>query len=286
MKILIADDDAITRLLLSSALTKLGHDVHEATNGREAWNAWEGGEFPFIISDWMMPDLDGLEFCRRIRAERRADYTYTVLLTSRAGKTNYLEAMTAGVDDFITKPFEKDELTARVRVAERVLGLHANLCAANTDLEVRVRERTAELKTALQAKDEFLSRASHELRTPMNHVLGFAQLLERHALTSAQAGSVQQILSSGQHLLRLIDRILAVSKSVRPFDENIDGLLKRGPNTTPRVRSDPTVDFFYSRPGGLLYPFFARLLNPVIAGAAMSLSSVSVIANAWLLRQH
>jgi DNA-binding response OmpR family regulator len=213
MNILIADDDDTTRLLLSSALTKLGHAVHEATNGREAWDAWHGGEFPFIISDWMMPDLDGLEFCRRIRAELRADYTYIVLLTSRSGKTNYLEAMTAGADDFITKPFEKDALAARVRVAERILGLHATLRAANTDLERRVRERTAELETALHAKDEFLSRASHELRTPMSHVLGFAQLLEMDSLTEEQTESVGQILTSGRDLMTLIDRILQVSES-------------------------------------------------------------------------
>jgi DNA-binding response OmpR family regulator len=213
MKILIAEDDDITRLLLGSALAGLGHDVREASNGREAWHAWEGGEFPFIISDWMMPDLDGLEFCRRIRAERRTDYTYIVLLTSRTGKASYLEAMSAGADDFITKPFQKDALAARVRVAERILGLHASLRRANADLERRVCERTAELEEALQAKDEFLSRASHELRTPMNHVLGFAQLLELGTLTADQTGNVQRILTSGQHLLQLIDRILQVSES-------------------------------------------------------------------------
>ncbi|MEA3207376.1 MAG: two-component system, NtrC family, sensor kinase [Chthoniobacter sp.] len=160
MKILIADDDHITRLLLRSALTKLGHEVQEATNGREAWEAWHGGEFPFIISDWMMPDLDGLEFCRRIRAEPRADYPYIVLLTSRSGNSNYLEAMTAGADDFVTKPYEKDAFAARVRAAERILGLHAKLRAANLDLERRVGERTAELETALRAKGEFLSLVS------------------------------------------------------------------------------------------------------------------------------
>src|SRR6185295_18793353 len=96
MNTLIADDDDITRLLLSSALTKLGHTVREARNGREAWDAWLTGDYPLIISDWMMPDLDGLEFCRRIRAIRREDYTYVILLTSRAGKANFLEAMTAG----------------------------------------------------------------------------------------------------------------------------------------------------------------------------------------------
>ena len=214
MNTLIADDDDITRLLLSSAMTNLGHDVHEAINGREAWNAWSGGKFPFIISDWMMPDLDGLEFCRRIRAEPRADYTYIVLLTSRSGKANYLEAMNAGADDFITKPFEKDAFAARVRVAERILGLHENLRAANSDLEQRVSERTSELQKALAVKSEFLSHASHELRTPMNHVLGFAQLLEMDELTGEQQESVQQILTSGRHLLQLIDRILAVEQTL------------------------------------------------------------------------
>jgi signal transduction histidine kinase len=117
--------------------------------------------------------------------------------------------MAAGADDFVTKPFEKDAFAARVRVAERILGLHTNLSAANSDLERRVHERTAELETALHAKSEMLSRASHELRTPMNHILGFAQLLEMDALTADQTASVSEILSSGQHLLRLIDRILA-----------------------------------------------------------------------------
>ena len=217
MNTLIADDDAITRLLLSTALTKLGHTVREAKNGREAWYAWLTGEYPLVISDWMMPDLDGLEFCRRIRADARAEYSYIVLLSSRSGKVNYLEAMTAGADDFVTKPFEKEEFAARVRVAERILGLHATLRAANTDLERRVGERTAQLAAAMRAKGEFLSRASHELRTPMNHILGFAQLLEMDPLDPEQQGSVAQILTSGRHLLTLIDRILAVSES-RPDD--------------------------------------------------------------------
>ena len=217
MNTLIADDDPITRLLLSSALTKLGHTVREAKNGREAWYAWLSGEYPLVISDWMMPDLDGLEFCRRIRADPRAEYSYIILLTACSGKSNYLEAMTAGADDFITKPLEMDAFAARVHVAERILGLHARLRTANTDLERRVGERTAELAAAMQAKGQFLSRASHELRTPMNHILGFAQLLELDPLDPEQKDSVAQILTSGHHLLTLIDRILAVSES-RPED--------------------------------------------------------------------
>lgn len=213
MNVLVVDDDGIIRLLLSSALQKLGHTVRAASNGRDALEAWQEEHHTLIISDWMMPDLDGLELCRRIRAEKGADFAYLILLTSRTGKANYLEAMEAGADDFISKPFEKDQFAARVRVAERILELHENLRAANLDLERRVTERTAELKSALAVKSEFLSRASHELRTPMNHVLGFAQLLELDVLTSEQAQSVEHILTSGRHLLTLIDHILEITHS-------------------------------------------------------------------------
>ena len=213
MNILIAEDDEMTRLLISSALTKLGHTVRAARNGHEAWGVWLTGNFPLIISDWMMPDLDGLEFCRRVRAHPSENYTHVILLTSRSGKTSYLEAMDAGADDFITKPFEKEEFAARIRVAERVLGLHATLRTANTDLERRVAARTVELARALDAKNELLSRASHELRTPMHHILGFAQLLDSEKLLPVQAEAVAHILTSGRRLLTLIDQILAASTS-------------------------------------------------------------------------
>ena len=198
---------------VGSALTKLGHDVCQARNGREALHAWQGDDIPFIISDWMMPDLDGLEFCRQIRAEQREGYTYVVLLTSRSGRKNFLEAMNAGADDFLTKPFENEALAARVRVGERILGLHANLRAVNNSLEQRVVERTVALEAALRVKEEFLSQVSHELRTPLGHVIGFAQLLELDGPTESQARSVREILTSGERLLALIERLLAVSEN-------------------------------------------------------------------------
>jgi DNA-binding response OmpR family regulator len=211
--VLIADDDDVSRVMLAAALTKLGYHVLETRDGGAALSAWEQGDYQLIISDCLMPDLDGLEFCRRIRAEKRANYTYLILLTSLSGKTNYLEAMNAGADDFITKPFEKDQLAARVRVGERILALHEDLRMANVDLEKRVRERTIQLEHALEAKGQFLSRASHQLRTPMNHILGFAQLLERGSITREQKENVQNILQSGGNLLQLIDRILEISSS-------------------------------------------------------------------------
>jgi DNA-binding response OmpR family regulator len=213
MNVLVADDDGITRLLLSSALSKLGHNVQEAENGRDALALWEREHQRLVISDWMIPDIDGLDFCREIRAKRGSNLTYVILLTTRAGKANYLQAMEAGVGDFIPKPFGKNQLAARVRAAEHILQLHEDLQASNSDLEQRASERTAELQNALPEKDESLSRAGPELRTPMNHMLGFAQLLRMDELSPKQRAGAEQVLTSGRHLLRLIDRVLAVSKS-------------------------------------------------------------------------
>lgn len=127
MKILIADDDAVSQLLLEATLKKLGHEVVVAANGREAWGAFQKESFPVIISDWMMPEMDGLTLCRAIRSVHRDTYPMVVMVTVLGGKSSYLEAMEAGADDFITKPIDEDHLAARLRVIERVLGLREHV---------------------------------------------------------------------------------------------------------------------------------------------------------------
>jgi phosphoserine phosphatase RsbU/P len=120
MRILIVDDSAIARTLLQAILTAQGYDVATADNGADAWALWERGQHRVVVSDWMMPGLDGLELCRRIRAHIAAPYTYFILETVRSG--GVAEAMAAGVDDFITKPIVPTELLARLMVAARVVG--------------------------------------------------------------------------------------------------------------------------------------------------------------------
>ena len=127
MKILISEDDTVSRLLLSTTLKKLGYEVIATENGRDAWGVFQQEHVSVIISDWMMPDIDGLGLCRLIRAEDRTRYTYFILLTALGGKGCYLEGMNAGADDFITKPFDKDQLAARLRVAERILKLQSEV---------------------------------------------------------------------------------------------------------------------------------------------------------------
>src|SRR5215510_12059807 len=123
MKVLIADDEAISRRLLQNYLEKWGHEVMVAQNGAEAWQLFERGEFPIVISDWMMPEMDGVELIRRIRASQRPGYVYAILVTSRSQKEDLVEGMEAGADDFITKPFDRDELRVRLRAGKRIIDL-------------------------------------------------------------------------------------------------------------------------------------------------------------------
>jgi two-component system cell cycle response regulator len=123
MKVLIAEDDRDSRELLSWLLEKLGYQVVSTDNGRDAWEAFRQDSIRLVISDLLMPEVDGLELCRRIRASKTPKYTYVILLTALIGKKDYLEGMDAGADDFVTKPFDPDELKARLRVAERIVAL-------------------------------------------------------------------------------------------------------------------------------------------------------------------
>ncbi len=123
MKTLIAEDDPDSRAMLAFLLQVEGYDVVQAENGTEAWREFERNKFSLIISDWLMPEVDGLELCRRIRSVERPAYPYVILLTALKGKDHFLEAMSAGADDFISKPFDPDEFRAKLHVAERIVSL-------------------------------------------------------------------------------------------------------------------------------------------------------------------
>jgi DNA-binding response OmpR family regulator len=122
VKILAAEDDAVARAVLRQALRRLGHEVIEAADGEAAWELLADSPVRVVVSDWMMPRLDGLGLCRRIRAQPKAEYVYFILLTSSdATEDNQRTAADAGVDDFLTKPLDFTELWTRLRVAERIL---------------------------------------------------------------------------------------------------------------------------------------------------------------------
>jgi phosphoserine phosphatase RsbU/P len=123
MRILVVEDDFDARDILEVTLKLDGHDVVTAVNGEQGWEKYREDDFPVVISDWLMPETDGIELCRRIRSAEKSRYCYVILLTALHGKSNYLEAMRAGADDFVSKPYDPDELRARLLVAERIVGL-------------------------------------------------------------------------------------------------------------------------------------------------------------------
>ena len=133
MKVLIAEDDQDSRELLSWILQKLGYQVVAASNGKEAWESFRKGRFRIVISDVLMPEMDGLELCRKIRLHKQSKYTYIIIITALIGKKDYLEGMEAGADDFVTKPFDPDELKARLRVAERIISFQEQAAAATEE---------------------------------------------------------------------------------------------------------------------------------------------------------
>lgn len=136
LSLLIADDDPVALRVLEAVLRGAGYKPSAAANGADAWDAFLIAQPRVVISDWNMPDVDGLELCRRIRARAGADYTYFIVLTGRSGKESYLTAMEAGVDDFLTKPVDADEIKARLQVAERILRLREQLYALEGLLSV------------------------------------------------------------------------------------------------------------------------------------------------------
>lgn len=127
MRVLLVEDEPLARQRAAGMLGRLGHEVVPTGDGWEAWDAWWKSSFDAVLTDWVMPHMDGLELCRRIRAEQRPDYTSVLVQTVRGGKQNFLAAMEAGADDFLEKPLDLDTLAARLGVAARIRSLYHEL---------------------------------------------------------------------------------------------------------------------------------------------------------------
>ncbi|MBM3130381.1 MAG: response regulator transcription factor [Chloroflexi bacterium] len=134
MRILIAEDDAVPRMILKIAVEKFGHACLVAEDGAQAWEMFQSGSINVVISDRVMPGMDGIELCRRIRAAPKPGYTYFIFLSAMGEREEAFVGLQAGADDYLTKPFDPDELRARLLVAARVTELHRQLAEQQAEL--------------------------------------------------------------------------------------------------------------------------------------------------------
>ncbi len=159
LKVLVADDDATSRAVLRAALARLDYDTVEAASGEAAWKTALSEGCRIVVSDWVMPDIDGLELCRRLREDPKRPYTYFILLSGeRLGHPNHAKAMEEGVDDFLSKPVDVDALRMRLRVGERIVRLNERVRTLEGILPVcaycrRIRNE----RNSYQSLEEFVS---------------------------------------------------------------------------------------------------------------------------------
>ena len=150
MDILIAEDDWISLKLLNNVLVKHGHRVLNATNGQEAWDIFQQETIPMVITDWLMPKMNGLELCQNIRGTQKGPYTYIIVATTRNEKRDLLEVLKHGADDYILKPIHVDELLARIKTGERITKLEKK----HIDMEQGIIESRNKLRVVLDSLPE------------------------------------------------------------------------------------------------------------------------------------
>ena len=170
MKILLADDEPVTRLLYSRNLKACGYDVVTAENGEEAWKHLQSEPFQILISDWEMPVLNGLELCQRVKAATDLPYIYILLLTARDDEASLIQGLDIGADDYLAKTCDMEVLKARVRSAGRIIQLTAELEAKNQHLN-EINERLDKAYSYIKRDLKLAAKAQIGLLPPQNAVI-------------------------------------------------------------------------------------------------------------------
>lgn len=161
MKILIADDDPVSRRMLESLLKRWGYEVSVTNDGDEAWSALQlDDSAQLAVLDWMMPHMDGIEVCKKIREKNEERYKYVILLTAKNQKKDIVEGLSAGADDYLTKPFDPHELKVRLRAGRRIIELLNELNAARESLLVKA---THDPLTGLWNREEIINTLEREI---------------------------------------------------------------------------------------------------------------------------
>jgi signal transduction histidine kinase len=207
--VLVAEDDKVSRILLENTLSGAGFSVVAVANGVEALAAFKGRFFPILVTDWMMPEMDGPELCRAIRKAELPGYVYILLLTARDSTKDIVEGLESGADDYLKKPFMPPELKARLATGLRILNLEGNL--KNTLQDLKATRDMLVQSEKLAAIGQLAAGLAHEILNPTNivsmrlHLLKMTEELSRHGEDAIGICKEQ------------LDRIVNITKSLGKF---------------------------------------------------------------------
>jgi diguanylate cyclase (GGDEF)-like protein len=214
MKILVAEDDMLSRMMLEKSLERAGYEVIAVNNGARALAALNTDDPPRLaLLDWVMPEKDGAEVCREVRRRRNQTYTYLILLSSKESKQDIVQGLEAGADDYLTKPYDDEELKARLRAGERILELEDRLVEARESMRFQA---THDPLTSLWNRgviEELLVREIHRSRREKSctvvmlcDVDHFKQVNDRHG-HDAGDDVLRELARRLQHSVRSYDMV-------------------------------------------------------------------------------
>ncbi len=218
MKILIADDEPVSRRILESVLGKLGYDVTAVADGAEAWDLLQQPHAPkLLLLDWVMPRLDGVSLCRRIRETMNQTYTYIIIVTAKESRGDLLAGFEAGADDYIAKPIDPAELRARLRVGQRVLELED--AQKKAGLQLLQSEKMASV-------GQLAAGVAHEINNPTGFVSSNLKTLADYQADLVRAlrdyrrlaAAVEPVVPE----LPLPEEVRALLRSIRETEAEVD----------------------------------------------------------------
>lgn len=203
MNVLIAEDDAAARKMVSQYLKKKGYNVFEASNGIETFTSIIEHPINIAVIDWVLPGMDGIDVCRKIREKQKSSYVFIIMLTAKEGKKDLIEGFKAGVDEYIMKPVNLQELIARIKVGARIVRLEKKLI-----------EKQRELTGNNERKNKFIGIVAHDLRNPVISIRGFSELLlkDSNNFNEEQNEFLSIIHSTSRNMLAMINDLLDISR--------------------------------------------------------------------------